>query len=597
MTSDLERLVVHSAVQSDGSSSTLNAYGLGVQALIDTGVTGLSVAERLVLHSAVQSDGISEDAQFYGIGIQSLVNTSSAGLSSLERLVLHSAVQSDAVSAEAQFSGLAVQSLVSGLPLTQQPPIVLPGSETDIFLANWFETVSITSSWNTAVGKAPADSTREAIALQDRPKRLLQFSWMFSSKDEAPEYWKDKAQRLYSALKRMTGEKHFVPLYPDVVQLQGVEGSAATGVLWSSTSESMSSTGTLISSSGTAVPGSVSFDLSYKRFHDFKPVAIFAKNWRGVLDPNSVQYYNIDEVDTETDTISFIGEDGFPLLNFDTHTWEMVPMVYVDIVAEPEVENISSDVVKVSVEAIEVSGPTALPAWKQPNELVDLPYLYLRPDYSGPVQSRFVRDVVAENQGRGFITVPLGNRYAHAQTFGLKNTRDEWFALGLPLWDGLRGRWKHLLAREQTELQNLTAISSSGLTFSVGTSSFEDWSTYLTEGGYITLELKDRTQKCIKIVSVSDNTSSWFVELESDPQESLDSVCAVYVARVYNFGSDSITEVWRSPCYVQSGFSLLEDVSFGGAVEVASAPAEDPPSRPGPSPLPVTPFPSSPESF
>lgn len=513
------------------------------------------------------------------------------GSSSVEQIDLSYASGTSALS-EAEVSEAQATAVVLTGGEELVPPIVLPDAETNpMFLANWADSFEITNTWQTTLEASFENGNIEAVSLQERPQRKLQFSWLFGSVNDQ---LRQKRMQLYEALKNMTGGRTFFPLYSDVVSITDGAGSSVstTALNWASTCENMAVTEYLMSDNGTLACENIvpddEYDLTCRRYYQYKPVGLFATNWQHHLIPDTVNYYTIDTVSSNSITFA---DANFPTLDFgDTvnqtaRNWHMVPMVYCELVSEPQIEDVAPGIQVVTIEAYEVFGPTALPALRAPYEVT--PTLDLKtnfPNHIEPVSSSYRRTVAAGNQGRGRFVEPLGDRHRVVQEWSLALHRDDWCAAGGmgDIWDGCKGPWRPFLCSEQSDyLMCQGAEQSTSLIYfepaaidqindppnvsltpsELSELGYQEWSNRVVEAGMIVIVDFQGNETYKTVVQTQNFITTWAIEVSEGFSTDIPAgqIQRVYPGRLFRFDSNTLIERWLSPCHVQMSVRLEED--------------------------------------
>ena len=492
-------------------------------------------------------------------------------------------------------------------PLTDSdiPPIIRPNAEVNpLFLANWADRLEIAETWPTKAGTSFESGNTEAVSLAERPKRRLKFTWLFGTETDR---LREKRVELFAFLKTMTDQRVFVPLYPDAVEI--VEGGGAsistTALSWASTCENTAVTEYTMADGGTlacdtAIPDD-QYDLTCRRYHPYKPVAFFATDWRDQLCPETVQYEILDTVSANSITLydDAAGDPvAFPVFDFGDHTngiksWQMVPMVYVEVATEPRIESAAPGIEQVVLEVYEVAGPTALPAYREPYESTPtLDQGVVWPNHFEEVAAVYRRRLSAGNQGRGRFIETMDDRHRVVQEWSTAVSRTQWCSAGglQDIWDGCKGPWRPFRTSEQSELgECVGAEASTGFLYftpartdeindpvpnsdvsALSERGYEAWSERVLEAGQVCI-VDFQGNETYKTVTGTDNVLvAWIIQTGEGFSADIppEQIQKVYPARDWRFDSDTLVQIWTSPCVLRAGIRMVEssndnDVTLG----------------------------------
>lgn len=559
----LEVFRINTAARSNASSS-LGCSTIGVQALIQPANTaGLQVTRKSM---AVRSNA-AVNLGVASIGVQALVTAaSSVGLSAARAAL---AIRASAPS-QLGVSAIGVQALVDQAAQSANPPTApIPGN-LQIQIANFADTIKITSTWPTQVSRALSDGTSEFVSLADRPERLIEYSWIFDTSEKAPEEFRIKAALLAEYLRSITSERTLMPLSCDLTPVSGVFIPGTGGVLSSSTLVLTSSSSVLVSSFGSSGTSNYVFDLSLKRFFPGYPVGLYKVTANGEIDSRSVFAGIIDTIDYEQGEMTLKGQD-FPPIDLNG-AWVAVPLVYCEPITRLPIQHPNPNILVVSVQAKEVVGPLALPAFSPLNP-DPLPFWFAIQDWGGELTTSIDRESQTEETPRGSVILPQESRYRHRQTFRTRETRVGWATQIMPFWDGLRGGWRPFVLAEPNFLGtplgasgNILYLLPADLTTFDGIG-YESFAQKAIDCGYAAIHYINNVSQIVQITGVENLVTSWAIYVSPAFVEPipLTSISSIRLARVYHHAQDTVTETWYTPDAVDMSFEVLEELSISSA--------------------------------
>jgi hypothetical protein len=561
----------------------------------------LDPADQAIVHQLSGSVAVRPDQQADArfSEVQATALMTAGDIRTVQAISGSAAIRPDQQS-DARFSEVQATTLFSPLTAGLTPPIVKPDvADNPMFLANWADRVEIEETWPTKMARSTSRGNVEAVSLADRPKRKVRFSWLFGSEDDN---LRQKRSDLFSFLEKMTSQRTFVPLYPDAVHIDSVQGDvvATIPLSWASSCKDMSVTEYLMSDGGTLACGESAvedaYDLSCRRYHRFKPVAIFATDYKSELIPQSVQYFTVDTVADNAITFS---DGSFPELPTSDpfRAWNIVPMMQVELVSEPTIRALGPEVFAVELEAFEVFGPTALPAFRAPYQSTPtLDQTKTFPDHLQGVGYEMRRRVSSNEQGRGRFIEALDDRQRLVMSWSSVMSREEWCGAGglHDIWEGVKGPWETFITSEQLDLgfcrggeastgqlyfdplriddviqktadaNALAAETGDPVDYTAAIEAaqygFDAWKARIEQAGKVCIVSYDGSETYKNVTYVSNLNNSWVIGtvegFAADVAGSL--IEKVYPAREFRFDSSTIVQQWIGPCIVRSSVRIIE---------------------------------------
>ena len=401
-------------------------------------------------------------------------------------------------------------------------PVPLPlAADNEFFMHNWADELEMETSYLTDVGRSPDTLAEERRSLIQRPERVLTLRWLRASQTEV--------YQLRLLARRMTFENLQIPLYQDASTL-----TASAGV----------------------IDTTFSLDLTGRRFFRGARV-LFCRSTSTYVTRTAAIIRTITSLAGAAITV-----DSATGVDMQAGEWDIVPLIDIDYVDEPEIEMLTDRVASVSLTVREHRGENSLPPIAV-SVAPGFPFRLGRSVFE--IQSNWARGIVTryvpqggtQRIGRKLVPYRDGTRYAQRQDWDLAPIQRKDFERVLGHFDAMRGRSKSFWTIDQ-ERELTLALTSSAFIDVNPFGRFEDFDQLWTEAGVAAaIKMRDGTIYLVQINTVLDNGSTWRLTIVAGqalpPVIDLTQVDYFARARISRFFDDVMRESWstREVCSVR----------------------------------------------
>lgn len=395
-------------------------------------------------------------------------------------------------------------------------PLAL-AADVDFFFHNWAEPPSMESGWLTDIQIA-STGAEERRGLSQRPLRAISLQWLISEKSEA--------DRMLVRLRKMAATRFQVPLYMDQVPL------------------------TAAALSGTNV---LTMDPTLGRFFTGGRVAIVRRSGIGGATPSMIQYHAIQSRTTSTMTLA-------TNLTANVQVGDLViPLIDCEIMLTPSMQYVKAYGATVRLTAMEVAGPSQLPA--RISDFPDgfqrfrgKPIFYIEPDWINGVDVGVSRQGERANAGRTDLTYVAADRGRQTASYFLSAERLEALKI-IDFFETRRGRLRSFWLVDQDQVW--TALATT--TVFVDIDPFGDFDNFQEELEYVGIVMRDGTIHVREVVTIQAVLGVWRLTVTPDlPSIDLTQVRRVARARFMRFDGDSMAETWNTDNVMTTRLGFLE---------------------------------------
>ena len=410
-------------------------------------------------------------------------------------------------------------------------PLAL-NDDAEVFMHDWADECVLRSAYLTDVIQA-ATGAESRLGSRLKPARAMDVVWR-QTYDEFDANDLSRLDRLYVFVRRLTGARFAIPLYPDQRVLADAYGTLDDEIL---------------------------LDTTRGRWFVGARVAIVQLTWTGSYSSHS--FHLIDSV--FADRLRLTAPLGIAVAANSV----VLPMIDCEVSLEAEMHHEAGCLAEVSLTVHEVPGASQLPATRAdtpggtPTHL-DIPILDVDPNWVDGVRRRRNRQGVEFTSGRARGVSPLAarSREVHELKFlcqrgcGLDARQDAWRLV--EFFDTRRGRLRSFWHVDQERIWNCQALSA-GFVEITPFGDFDDFSEELA-AGQIGLVMSDGTFFVRDVVTVQDLGLSWRLTVDPALPGSLDSddVIRVARARMVRFDSDEMEERWSHAGLVEIDLTVIE---------------------------------------
>lgn len=442
----------------------------------------------------------------------------------VSRLAVEVAGKTDTASIkpEMRSTRLAVEVASRGEARPVVQPLPLPAELPPLFLHNWDQPFSVSTSWQSAVTIADDLSLEMRWALLDRPTRTVEAFLVGLSPGES--------RALLSHAWASSGDRWPFPLYSDHTKIESVTSSTE-----------------LVCDTATR-----------RFFPGARVVAVSFDKHR----PSDASYGIIEEVE---DGLLRLASPGVSAVAGG----RLYPLIDAEVSLEPgEITYQGSRLGGMRVRASEVAGPSALPGLSRlsgPNTYLGLPVLVPPIDWQQPPSMAVLRPGESFTSGLAQVVYPRGLRPRMAFTLNVLGKSRSAIWPTLQMFDGRRGRVRRLWAINPGTL--LDVLSATSDTVTVGVEAlFANLAAVQAHIGYLGVIYSDGTADVRQVADVSSSASStpgydedWLFELQGTISTTK-TVVRVAFAHLARFEQDFVEEEWTTPGICRLSLDVIEEV-------------------------------------
>lgn len=442
----------------------------------------------------------------------------------LSRLAVEVAGKTDTASIKPDLRStrLAVEVAARGEARPVVQPLPLPAELPPLFLHNWEQPFTVSTSWQSAVTIADDLSLEMRWALVDRPTRTVDAFLVGLSPSES--------RALLSHAWATSGDRWPFPLYSDHTRIESV--TSATELVC---------------------------DTSFRRFFPgARVVAVSFDRHR----PSAASYGVIEEVEPGLLRLASPGVSA-------VQGGRLYPLIDAEVSLEPgEITYQGSRLAGMRVRATEAAGPSALPGLSRlsgPNTYLGLPVLVAPIDWREPPSMAVLRPGESFNSGLAQVVYPRGLRPRMAFTLHLLGTRRAAIWPALQLFDGRRGRVRRLWAINPGTLLDVLSVTGDSVTVGVE-ALFANLAAVQEHVRYLGIIYADGTADVRQIDSVVSSASStpgydedWQFHLLGRISTTK-AVVRVAFAHLARFEQDYVDEEWTTTSVCRVSLDVIEEV-------------------------------------
>ncbi len=403
-------------------------------------------------------------------------------------------------------------------------PLAL-NADAELFMHDWADECVLRSSYLTDVALARTGA-ESRTGRRLKPARSMDIVWR-QSREEFDAANSNRLDRLYVFMRRLTGDRFAVPLYPDQRVIE-----------------------TALLSTDDQVP----IDTSIGRWTVGARVAVVQLDYRGSYASHT--FHLIEAVDG-----TFVRLTA--ALGVDVAAYSIVvPMIDCEVALEARIVHPTSCLAEVTVTVDEVPGASQLPPTRSdtpagvPTHL-GIPIFDLDPDWTDGVGRGRLRQGEEFDSGRarGVSVEAARSREYHELSF--TNERSDYWRL-IEFFDTRRGRLRTLWHIDQ---ENVWTAAQLDLTF-VSVEQFGDLADFQEEleGFQVGLVMSNGDFYVRDAVTVQQVATVYRITVSPDLPAGLDAADVIRVARarLVRFDSDELQERWSHSGLAQSEVRFLE---------------------------------------
>lgn len=414
-------------------------------------------------------------------------------------------------------------------------PLAL-ANDAELFMHDWADQVVLNSSFLTDVTIA-ATGAESRLGLRLKPSRSMEVVWRQTREEyDANDF--SRLDRLYVFVRRLTGSRFQIPLYPDQRELPVAYGSG---------------------------DDTLYFDASVGRWFQGARVAVVQLTYTGSY--LSHTYHIIGSV--QSDHIILTAALGVAVPAYSV----ILPVLDCEIALDVSMQHEVGCLAEVSFTADEVPGPSQLPATKADTPVgaplhLGIPILDIDPDWSGGVRRGRSRQGSEYSSGRARGVSPLAarSRERHELSFVCQrgcgdDTRQDFYRL-IQFFDTRRGRLRSFWHIDQEIIWRVAALDPNFISV-VEFGDFADFQEEL-EGGQIGLVMSDGSFYVRDAVTVQQVLTVYRITVDP-PLPALSALNVVRVARArrVRFDSDEMQETWTNAGLAESNLTVIETLEEG----------------------------------
>lgn len=411
-------------------------------------------------------------------------------------------------------------------------PLAL-ADDAELFLHDWADQVKLRSAYLTDVTIA-ATGAESRLGLRLKPSRAMDVVWR-QTRDEHDAADRSRLDRLYVFLRRITGARFQVPLYPDMRTLDRAYGTGDSTIF---------------------------IDAARGRWFTGARVAVVKLNVSGSYASHS--YHLLAAV--QSDHVVLTAPLGVVVPAFSI----IVPVIDCEVALEADMLHEVGCLAEVSLTVDEVPGASQLPPTKAdtptgaPTHL-GVPILAVDPDWSDGVRRGRSRQGSDFTSGRARGVSPLAARSRERCELSFVNQRscgddapqaDLWNLI--QFFDTRRGRLRSFWHVDQERIWTAAQLDPNFISL-VPFGDFADLQEEL-QGGQVGLVMFDGAFYVRDAVTVQDLGVVYKINVDPVLPSGLDAADVVRVtrARRVRFDSDEIEETWTNAGLAETRLTVLE---------------------------------------
>lgn len=409
-------------------------------------------------------------------------------------------------------------------------PLAL-NDDAEIFMHDWADQLVLRSSYLTDVTIA-GTGAESRLGLRLKPSRSMDVVWR-QTRDEFDANDLSRLDRLYVFLRRLTGTRFAIPLYPDQ---------------------------RVLSQSYTSLDDELLIDTTRGRWFPGARVAVVQLTWTGSYLSHS--FHLIESL--QSDRLVLTTGLGLTVAAESL----VIPMIDCEVALEAALLHEIGCLAEVTVTVDEVPGASQLPATKSdtpdgtPTHL-SIPILDVDPDWSNGVRRGRSRQGSEFQSGRARGVSTFADRSREKHELHFTNQRgcgpggqDFWKLV--QFFDTRRGRLRSFWHIDQERIWECAQVTTAFISV-VPFGDFDDFSEEL-QGGQVGLIMSDGTFYVRDAVTVQDVASVYRITIDPALPSGLNATDVIRVARArrVRFDSDEMTETWTSAGLAETDLTVLE---------------------------------------
>ena len=399
-------------------------------------------------------------------------------------------------------------------------PLALQSVLPFLFRADWSDTVTVETAYDTNIVRAPASMAEERLGLNGRPSRTVTAS--------VAAYDRDEMRDLQFGLQRISSQTNSWPLYPDVTEVSATSSGA---LLW-------------------CTP-------EFRRFYPGQRITIV-----------EVDGYSVTNIEYATvqDGVGSVLADRLLLKSNLSKTYEasphtlVFPMIDVGISSSQRMQFLTDYIARVPFKLRELYGFSAMPSSNPDGDTSGFstfngyPVFDLPVNWTNNVSGRVVREGRKARIGRGEYFFGEGDKarwYLDLEL--LRVSREEFWQL-LNFFDYSKGRLRPILLPNPGTSLIPTEVDPDYIQIEK-LGNFEDYQEFLT---YLAIRGVDGSLTIREFSSIQDTginpsvpVNRWRINFDQTvPGLSASDVFEVTAAHLVRFQKDSMRELWSTPSIV-----------------------------------------------
>lgn len=377
----------------------------------------------------------------------------------------------------------------------------------EVFLHNWASEVRLNTSYVNDIAYSPSTGAETRLGLSEKPERSMRLMWQ--TDDRA------RLDRLYVMLRKFTDERVAVPLYCDQRELPNAVPSSATTVF---------------------------FDTSKGRW--FAGARVVIVQLDGRRDYVTHSFHIIESM--ENDRINLTAALGVDVPANSI----IMPMMDCEIVLEASLEKATARNSILTLEVVEVAGPSALPPTKADipsgaQTFAGKPIFEIEPNWVRGINKGRSRQGRIRRQGVSNVVEKHATRSREVVSMDLLGKREDiWRAV--QFFDTRRGSLRTFWAIDHEQIWEVAQIDAGGVFVGITAfGNFDDFKAEL-EGGWLGLVMRDGTVYVRDVPTVQNILGVYRVTLGTLLPASLSTSDVVRVARgrSVRYARDEQEERW-----------------------------------------------------
>lgn len=397
---------------------------------------------------------------------------------------------------------------------------VTPAEVPDVFppylLPNVDAPVRVTTSWDTDITTAVDTRTEERRALLDRPEREIVYSNLGMLRHEA--------NAVFMFGNRRAVHQGKVPIVPDGARVIETESDR------------------------------IHADVSLRRFCVGQMVLIHS--WEKHR-PANISIRTITDIPDDRLSIGIAPDLEYVYPEGS----RVLPLIDSDIQLDVDMKAITDEDVEITIDAVEVPGPSVLPPLAPDNADVYAlapdghPILGIDPDWEGGIDQGFSRDGEDINLGRSHMTIGEGPRGSWRATLPFKMRRPEWWTL-LRFFDSRQGRRRPFWVIAFNKHMRVVSVVDSHVDIEA-MGSIDDAQDFGTALGFL---LRDGRRVIRGVDEITDNNDgTWRIELDDVVAELVGaSIRRVGWSHLVRWDTDAFEESWSGQGVVEVDLPVME---------------------------------------